>query len=699
LSSKVVINIHGNLPEAGRPVVGNGIRAKQLGESLLENDFDVVYTAHDSFYADSSPPDTVKPFRNSNGFLQILQKEQPDILICIQGEGLDLIPESDFQIPVISDWIAPRMLEFTFQGLPLEQWMPSFLSRIRKSDYHLCCTEEQRAYLFCLLQMAGVDIRHCPTAVVPLSTSTDFPRRKKKKTDDLIFVAGGVSWPWIQSSRFLNLALEEMDNAGRGRLKIFGGQYPFVTDSRHFQSLEKNLRASPKLEILGMLPYPQLMGHYLEADVAVNLFEENPERRLALSFREIDYLKAGLPIVCASFSNISKYIRTTDAGWVLDSLEEKNVRQTFRRILALKKISSKHAAAARNIIREHFDQSKTILPVLEFLKNPVKMSHDVSLFQSALLWGEHARLELEKIQAENRALKERFDTLQQNIEKYRALESDKNQNLTAADATIKELRNYLRDKEKDLEEYEKLVHEKDGHLLKAASANDELKRYLDEKEGDLKKYAILLKEKDSHLTATDGTIKKLQTYLAQTKKDLTKLNKLADDKEKHLVEAEAIIKELRRYLGKKESDIKLYAGREQEFIIRLEEKDNHLKSAQSTMDELKRYLEEKESDLKNYAARSEEKDRYIKEKEKHLSETAQTMEELKKYIHEKEIDLEKCVGIISNKDDLLEEKEHEIHMRDILVQDLEKQNDALAMALHNIQSKLLYRIYKKIRGK
>lgn len=460
---KVLINVHGNLPEKTRPVVGNGLRARQLGDSLRSHGVEVLFASHQSFYQDIPPPEGLATFQDAAGFLNLIRRQPLALLVCIQGEGLEFIPEHGFDVPILADWIAPRTLEFAFQSLPLEQWLPRLVANVRKADYHSCCSEAQRAYLYFLLQLAGVRLDADATLVIPLSAAVEFEERPPR-LDGPAFVSGGVNWPWIRSDRFLRLLLEEMDRAGKGTLKIFGGPYPFHTDASVYQPLAEQLHASPRLQFRGMLPYAELLREYRAADVAVNLFEENPERRLAFSFREIDYLKSGLPLVCTGFSHVSRYVRELGAGWVLDETGDDAVRKAFREILALPSLPASLGEAAREIIRRHFDQTKTIEPLLRVLEKPRKQALDSGLIQAAFLWGEQARAELEKVNAEARALRTETAERQRELVSYQQLEERLQQNLSAAQATIDELRAYITAKEADLSENLKAFAEKDEAL-------------------------------------------------------------------------------------------------------------------------------------------------------------------------------------------------------------------------------------------
>ena len=58
------------------------------------------------------------------------------------------------------------------------------------------------------------------------------------------------------------------------------------------------------------------------ATVALDRYAPNPERALAMSFRQMDYLGAGLPLISDPDTPLADGIRTDNAGWVDERLED-----------------------------------------------------------------------------------------------------------------------------------------------------------------------------------------------------------------------------------------------------------------------------------------------------------------------------------------------------------------------------------------
>ncbi|HOB52971.1 MAG TPA: hypothetical protein PK176_10755 [Acidobacteriota bacterium] len=544
MPQQVLIHVHGNLPDAERPTVGNGLRAHQLGAALAERGVAVRYVTHSSFYRGVPPPDTMSLFDTSAEFQAILKIHRPELLILIQGEGLEMIPEAGCETPILADWIAPRMLEFAFQRLPLEQWLFRVLAAMNKADYHACCTEPQRAYLYAMLQLAGVEMNRASVAVVPLAAAGQAVAHSPSTGPDPVFVAGGVHWPWIRSARFLRILLEEMEAAGRGVLKLFGGRYPFAIDADQYHNAVESLPSSPRLQSSGLLPYPDLLREYAAADVAVDLFEENPERQLALSFREIDYLRCGLPMVCAPFAYIARYVGQYGAGWVLPDTDDQTIRRVFREILNLPRpLPAGYAEAASRLSCEVFDYRTAIQPILKLLSGPLRKAPPAaSLLRASLNWSDQARLEMERLQRETRALRDELAAREHDLNTLRELEQEKMRHLSESSATIAELRRYIADKESNLQQSVNLIAEKDqalGYQQATIARLEEHARQLQDESARLREHATRLQEQ------LDAETIRLQTECDRLRQQVTGLEETLQT-----IQSKFLYRVFRKFTGK-----------------------------------------------------------------------------------------------------------------------------------------------------
>jgi len=544
MPQQVLIHVHGNLPDAERPTVGNGLRAHQLGAALAERGVAVRYVTHSSFYRGVPPPDTMSLFDTSAEFQAILKIHRPELLILIQGEGLEMIPEAGCETPILADWIAPRMLEFAFQRLPLEQWLFRVLAAMNKADYHACCTEPQRAYLYAMLQLAGVEMNRASVAVVPLAAAGQAVAHSPSTGPDPVFVAGGVHWPWIRSARFLRILLEEMEAAGRGVLKLFGGRYPFAIDADQYHNAVESLPSSPRLQSSGLLPYPDLLREYAAADVAVDLFEENPERQLALSFREIDYLRCGLPMVCAPFAYIARYVGQYGAGWVLPDTDDQTIRRVFREILNLPRpLPAGYAEAASRLSCEVFDYRTAIQPIMKLLSGPLRKAPPAaSLLRASLNWSDQARLEMERLQRETRALRDELAAREHDLNTLRELEQEKMRHLSESSATIAELRRYIADKESNLQQSVNLIAEKDqalGYQQATIARLEEHARQLQDESARLREHATRLQEQ------LDAETIRLQTECDRLRQQVTGLEETLQT-----IQSKFLYRVFRKFTGK-----------------------------------------------------------------------------------------------------------------------------------------------------
>ena len=100
---------------------------------------------------------------------------------------------------------------------------------------------------------------------------------------------------------------------------------------------------------------------------ALDRYAPNPERALALSFRQMDYLGAGLPLIADADTPLGAEIRETAAGWVDEPLEEAIEA-------ALARPRSSEALAAR------YAPARTEAPLLAW--SPERRSRDWSLLRA-----------------------------------------------------------------------------------------------------------------------------------------------------------------------------------------------------------------------------------------------------------------------------------------------------------------------------
>ena len=132
---------------------------------------------------------------------------------------------------------------------------------------------------------------------------------------------------------------------------------------RWYGARPAGLEDHPRLSFPGWLPYPALLEAYAGATLALDWMEANPERSTALSFRQLDFLGCGLPLVSHPDSALADVLGR--AGWLstLDSLED-TVLQALQDTDGL----LRRRRAARSLAKKRFSLHTAEAPLVAWVE-------------------------------------------------------------------------------------------------------------------------------------------------------------------------------------------------------------------------------------------------------------------------------------------------------------------------------------------
>ncbi|HET8645218.1 MAG TPA: glycosyltransferase, partial [Vicinamibacteria bacterium] len=298
----------------------------------------------------------------------LIRRLAPDVLLVGYWELLDMLP-ADPGPPVVLDVIAPRLLEARFEARrPPARETRRMLSLFRRADRFLCGSDRQRHLLLALLLMAGFECEpEVPIDVVAIS-AVDVPgRRRRRGRGPWQIVSGGVDWPWRRSGPYLDavraaLAVAPID----ARLQVLSGPYVY---ERRPQAPPRRARRSPAAAAAGprgLLPYAEMEKLFLRSHVGLELAERNLEREYSASFRALEYLRCGVPLMVNDYLELAGHVRTSDAGWVVSSPRE--VGEALRDLRVPRRWERKSEAAA-DLAAGRFHYRRTAEPLLAFVRD------------------------------------------------------------------------------------------------------------------------------------------------------------------------------------------------------------------------------------------------------------------------------------------------------------------------------------------
>lgn len=377
---KILLLVHASYLDPERIATGNSVRATLLARGLAEGGHEVVFVfprGLEKFSSAAPPADggiRLQPYDDRGDLSRLLGQERPDALWVGYWELLDQLPEIA-GIPILLDVVAPRILEAMFQAdRDMGQEIAETLRLFRRADYFFVGTERQRHFLLPWLIMAGFDCRFdVPVAVLPISlAAVDEPApRLLDAGAPLRLVSGGVDWPWRQTRRWFDALVGKLEQlpAGRACLTLFSGSYLYGSEGDGRVMPAGETVAPALVESGGLLTY-QDMQTYLqhECHVGIELADRNIEREYSQSFRAMEYLRAGLPVLCCDYLELAGKIVEHDAGWVIRDPAE--LPALLDEILADPDVIRRKSLNALRLAASDFDYRVTVRPVLDFLASP-----------------------------------------------------------------------------------------------------------------------------------------------------------------------------------------------------------------------------------------------------------------------------------------------------------------------------------------
>lgn len=295
---RVLVVHHGPLPRLGAPVTGGARRAAVHVDALRGAGHEVLTLARAQDDVAPLPRGALAGFRSPGDLARLATAAAPDWILCVAPEEAPaLAPVA----PLVVDLYAPRVLEAAFEGLQREE-AGRALAAIEAADEVLFSNPRQRWLWTGLLGVGGWDLAEPAGLLVPLAALPGPERVAGDRGARPTFVVGGKSWPWQDATATLRRAVDVV----AGRADIVSVGLPAVP----------GVRALPHTSLDAWLEL--LAG----ATVALDRYAPNPERALAQSFRQMDYLGAGLPLITDADTPLADAVREARAGWVDEPLDD-----------------------------------------------------------------------------------------------------------------------------------------------------------------------------------------------------------------------------------------------------------------------------------------------------------------------------------------------------------------------------------------
>jgi glycosyltransferase involved in cell wall biosynthesis len=356
---------------SGEIASGNAIRSEQLRIALEQAGHQVSQVWLAGPDADRSGVKN-STFRNHDELQGLLMKRAPDAIIVSYWELLGLLPH-ETQIPVILDYVAPRSLEELFESpSTVNASLRRLRNNLRRCDLILVGNELQRHLLINTLIESGFDLRqNDPVRVIPLGAPVADMPESDPAQDKWLLVSGGVSWPWRESGAYQS-ELEKFASAHPADVRIvhFGGAYRWHNGD-DLKSGTSTAKDFGNVEFQPLAPYQEYTRFLTQkAHIGIELAQQNIEREYSQSFRSLEFLRHGLPLLCNRYLPLTPLVEEHDAGWIVE--DPASLQPLLKTIILHPDEWARKSRNARNLVSQVLEPAQSVAPLLDWLKSPAK---------------------------------------------------------------------------------------------------------------------------------------------------------------------------------------------------------------------------------------------------------------------------------------------------------------------------------------
>jgi glycosyltransferase involved in cell wall biosynthesis len=266
--------------------------------------------------------------------------------------------------------------------------------QLGRGDFFMCASEKQRD--FWLGQLAGVgrvspaNYDDDPTLrtlidVVPfgLGTPPPPPRGHVLKgvhpaigLDDRVVIWGGGLYSWFDSHTVVRAMAQLRTSRPDLRLFFMGGRHPNpdvpeMPITRTTRSLAQELGLADKSIVFNdsWIDYDQRHRWLADSDVGVSAHLDHVETEFSFRTRILDYIWAGLPIVCTSGDSLGRLVASRQLGITVPPGDVVAMADALDRASADDDL---RATAAANLaqLAEEMQWDRMLEPLLEWVRRP-----------------------------------------------------------------------------------------------------------------------------------------------------------------------------------------------------------------------------------------------------------------------------------------------------------------------------------------
>jgi GT2 family glycosyltransferase/glycosyltransferase involved in cell wall biosynthesis len=392
----------------GRKMAGPGIRYWEMSKCLADTDkFEVVLACPGGCEISYDGVRTIS--YTLSDYDVLLQTAAQVNVVMVQGYVLNTIKALRDIVKskyVIVDIYDPYLIENfetfknktrSFKDNSHRETLACLEYQLKLGDFFICANDKQSDYWMGMLSAYNrvnpglYDIDDSAKKLidtVPFGISDASPVHGRNvlkgvwpgiEKDDKVLIWGGGVWNWFDPLTLIKAVKLVSEKRRDVKLFFMGVRHP-NPDVPEMQMLNNAVGLAKELGLynkfvffnFGWVDYNDRQNYLLEADIGVSCHFDTLETRFSFRTRMLDYLWAGLPIVCTKGDNFSNLVESETLGLTADYEDSQQLAAAVIRLLDDK---SFYDACKQNVAKVAGDYkwSRVTKPVVEFCNHPLHL--------------------------------------------------------------------------------------------------------------------------------------------------------------------------------------------------------------------------------------------------------------------------------------------------------------------------------------
>ncbi len=385
-----------------RAMAGPAIRSVELARQLWRAGNDVKLAVPVSTDLDELPFRLV-PYDPNDSKTLAEPAEWADAVV-LQGWVLERNPflrlvgarlVVDLYDPFPLEFLATVAVDGKRERFP--QWehvLGVLLEQVRLGDYFLCASQRQRDFWLGMLLTLGrinaatyerdTSLRSL-VDVVPFGIPDDPPRKRAAAmrgvmpgigADDFVLMWAGGVYNWFDPLTLIEAIAVVARVHRHVRLCFLAASHP-NPDVPPMEMLRRARQCSDELGLTDThvffneewVQYGARADWLLEADVGVSIHPEHVETRFSFRTRILDYLWAGIPVICTAGDSLADLVEREDAGLTVTAEEPEVLAEAIQALIDDPEGRARRGHNAR-ALGGTMTWERAAAPLLRYCSNP-----------------------------------------------------------------------------------------------------------------------------------------------------------------------------------------------------------------------------------------------------------------------------------------------------------------------------------------